>query len=274
MAQGKLITRKEAAEYLGVHPQTIVNMINRGLLTAVKTADKAWWVNKEEVEAIGTVNALSLEKKFDEIKILQSALDEETSNLKNRISEYKETIFSSEEYRKIASAFISYAELHWQKMIPDLKTRNFDILKAYINGKTTVELSEEYGLSKNRVSQINEKELYRIRRRLIPYYELEYKQKENEIIISNLKSENEILERIVNHRIYQEKEKKLSKKLIELDFSRRALNVFRSLGIKTLKELTFYTKLELLNHPNLGKKTLHEIESILKEQGVEFAKLS
>lgn len=57
-----------------------------------------------------------------------------------------------------------------------------------------------------------------------------------------------------------------------LDFSIRAINVLRDADIKTLEELTQFTKSDLLKFRNMGKKSMTEIEEILESRNLKFQK--
>lgn len=280
MGTGKLITRKEAADYLGVCPETIVNMIKRGILHTPKTGDRAWYLYREEIERIGTVNASHIENKINEVRTLQEELNNEERRLIEELKIYRAELVTIEEYKKIANTYISNIEYFWEKVIPDCNKRNIKILHSFINGKSRIELSEKYGIKSERIRQIIEKELRRIRYRLEYYFDLEYQIKNNETIISNLQTEIKDLIRIIENNKVQKKEKEIelqrlklldNPKLSEMDFSNRAKNVFYTLKIETLKELLSFRKEDLLSFRNMGKKTLYEIESILKARGLELA---
>lgn len=291
MAQGKLITRKEAADYLGVCPDTIVNMIKRGILHNPKTGDKAWYLYRDEVVSIGAVNASHIENKFNEVKQLQEDLNAEQERLRQELKTYKELSVKSEEYKKITNTYISNIEYFWKKVIPDCNTRNIEILQSFVNGTSRLELSENYGLKSERVRQIIEKELRKIRYRLEYYFDLEYQLKDSESIIYNLQTDIKVLNRIIENITNQVKEKDIelqtlkkdfevhnytmklldNPKLSEMDFSKRAMNVFNSLEIETLKELLTVKKEDLLKFRNIGVKTIYEIEQILKERGLTLA---
>lgn len=56
----------------------------------------------------------------------------------------------------------------------------------------------------------------------------------------------------------------------DLDISIRAFNILRSHGIKTIEELVGYKKIDLLKFRHMGKRSLDEIVSILKERNLEL----
>lgn len=56
----------------------------------------------------------------------------------------------------------------------------------------------------------------------------------------------------------------------DLSLSTRSLNVLAATGIITLKQLASQTSNDLLRSPNLGRKSLTEIEAILARHGLEL----
>lgn len=62
----------------------------------------------------------------------------------------------------------------------------------------------------------------------------------------------------------------LKTKLTDLDLSVRALNCLKSAEVETLGDLVSYNKAELLKFRNFGKKSLSELENLVKSKGLEF----
>jgi TPR repeat protein len=54
----------------------------------------------------------------------------------------------------------------------------------------------------------------------------------------------------------------------EVDFSTRTQNVLRQMGIDDLQQLASQTERDLLRQPNLGKKSLNEIQATLADFGL------
>ncbi len=70
--------------------------------------------------------------------------------------------------------------------------------------------------------------------------------------------------------IYEEKQKEeiLNTSIEELDLSVRAYNCVRNGDIRTLRDLTNKTEIDLLRTKNFGRKGLNEIKEILAEKGL------
>ncbi len=62
----------------------------------------------------------------------------------------------------------------------------------------------------------------------------------------------------------------LKTKLVDLDLSVRALNCLRAADIETLGDLMTYDKADLLKFRNFGKKSLAEVEALVKSKNLEF----
>ena len=70
----KRITRKQAAEKLGVTPQTISNYVQEGLLGGYKDKANTLYVNGDDLEKFA--------KKYKLISVSEKALDEKLKELK------------------------------------------------------------------------------------------------------------------------------------------------------------------------------------------------
>jgi DNA-directed RNA polymerase alpha subunit len=59
----------------------------------------------------------------------------------------------------------------------------------------------------------------------------------------------------------------------ELEFSARTSNCLKGAGIQTVGQLKQWTRNDLLKLPNLGKKSIKEIDEVTKENGIELRDL-
>jgi DNA-directed RNA polymerase subunit alpha len=62
----------------------------------------------------------------------------------------------------------------------------------------------------------------------------------------------------------------LKTKLVDLDLSVRALNCLKAAEVETLGDLVQFNKNDLLKFRNFGKKSLTELEELVKSKGLEF----
>ncbi len=62
----------------------------------------------------------------------------------------------------------------------------------------------------------------------------------------------------------------LKKKLVEMNLSVRALNCLKAANVETLGDLVQYNRNELLKFRNFGKKSLNELDDLLKSLNLSF----
>jgi DNA-directed RNA polymerase subunit alpha len=62
----------------------------------------------------------------------------------------------------------------------------------------------------------------------------------------------------------------LKTKLVDLDLSVRALNCLKAADVETMGDLVQYNKTDLLKFRNFGKKSLTELEELVRTKGMEF----
>jgi DNA-directed RNA polymerase, alpha subunit, bacterial and chloroplast-type len=62
----------------------------------------------------------------------------------------------------------------------------------------------------------------------------------------------------------------LKTKLIDMDLSVRALNCLKAAEVETLGELVAFNKADLLKFRNFGKKSLTELDELVRSKGLEF----
>ena len=62
----------------------------------------------------------------------------------------------------------------------------------------------------------------------------------------------------------------LKTKLVDMDLSVRALNCLKAAEVETLGELVAFNKADLLKFRNFGKKSLTELDELVRSRGLEF----
>jgi DNA-directed RNA polymerase subunit alpha len=62
----------------------------------------------------------------------------------------------------------------------------------------------------------------------------------------------------------------LKTKLVDMDLSVRALNCLKAADVETLGDLVAFNKNDLLKFRNFGKKSLTELEELVKSKSLEF----
>lgn len=286
----KIISRKEAADILGVCTQSVSNYIKRGLLRQAGNVGKnACFVYSEEVEALAG-KAQELEKIEASIAAYEKELSGKEEALKKEIDLFYDERNIREHYARYdfkhailgCAAFISVSD------------RSFDILSQFLSGKGLKEIAEWHKLSTERTRQILCKTIRSLNYRTGKYDTLRKENCELERRIRILEAECKELRKEVG--LKDNECEKLRKKvslnepvenntettyrewkgidpstpLADLDLSVRALNCLKAANIETLYDLVRFNKRDLLRYRNFGKKTLVEINDILESLGVYF----
>lgn len=88
---------------------------------------------------------------------------------------------------------------------------------------------------------------------------------ENILLESQAKEETKVVDEEILHM-----RKVLKTELVDLDLSVRALNCLKAADIRTLAELVTYDVADMLKFRNFGKKSLSEIQELVKAKGLSF----
>jgi len=88
---------------------------------------------------------------------------------------------------------------------------------------------------------------------------------ENILLESQAKEETKVVDEEILHM-----RKILKTELVDLDLSVRALNCLKAADIRTLSELVTYDVADMLKFRNFGKKSLSEIQELVKSKGLSF----
>ncbi len=88
---------------------------------------------------------------------------------------------------------------------------------------------------------------------------------ENILLESQAKEETKVVDEEILHM-----RKVLKTELVDLDLSVRALNCLKAADIRTLAELVTYDVADMLKFRNFGKKSLTEIQELVKSKGLSF----
>lgn len=268
----KIISRKEAADMLGVCTQSVSNYIKRGLLRQAGCARKrVCFVYLKEVEALAG-KSQNIERMESSITSYEKELSEKESALKQEMEAFyaEKNIWHHYARYDFKRAILACAA------IVSVSDRSIDILSGFLSGNSLEEIGKYHQLSRERVRQILCKTIRILNYRTDKYNELRKENFELKGKVRLLESEcKDLLEEIK-----QEEGKKkpkhnlmdgfmpwegmdLSTKLTDLDLSMRALNCLKSADIETLYELVRCKKTDLLKIRNMGKKSLTEIYEML-----------
>lgn len=271
----KYISRNEAAEMLGVHPQTISNYIDDGLIFARKTKVKGKptiRVALEDVEKIAEQmeDLVGIETRIaryrERLKREEDQLDRKEMELKEQIDDI------SSDYKHLQQVTVeSMIALFW-KYMPDFGfADDMAVLKEVMRYGVRV---ASYHLNMTTGDVVRCCNAVRDEIRIQPNIQ-KYRDRNHQLEVENksLRKWMEEHQMEVQEAIEQDAGRTalLEKKLIDLDISVRALNCLKMAEVETLGDLIKYRKGELMKFRNFGKKTLTELENFVAGLGLEFS---
>lgn len=265
--------------------------------------------NKERICVRNTFATLEEARTFKQYYIdcvakarLQKKQSMKEFNKNNDHLEYPETLLvqldiTPESYGNYYNEIIPNFETNLEKALENsnLTDREVYCLKAYYKEVRNLEsVSKSLNITRERVNQIIRKAIMKLKHsskelliqgkdkfELISLNEKEeiikeFKEKISYDLIIEWISNHEITEELLDicHSIintYHNRPKEQEEITIEdLDLSVRSYNCLKRWNIHTLKDLTSRTRDDMMKVRNLGRKSLKEVESKLKEIGLSF----
>ena len=279
------ITRRKAAEILGLSRQTISNYIEQGLIGSCVGEHGILYVNSEDVEKYAqkykmiAANEKMIDDKLKEVEAHKRAINVELTELRNRATANGKLAANA-----VCMLFSVINAMSHLGITPKLGYRQYQILKDIINGMTYDELSIKYGLSATRIRQIvvmicnsltdnedtaiAEIDTNQYLRNVIDGLKKklkavqtsydEYRRAKGEVPISDA-----ILPPLI-----------LGKDVNDCRFPVRILNMFKWCDIYTVGDLLrkFHGKSDLDKIRNIGKKSVCIILDFIEENNLSFKK--
>lgn len=261
-----LITKKHAGEILNRPERTIIDWIESGVLKAHKVKS-VLYVDSDTVYALKDTEA-DIDHALQERKAILKDLNEDLAEM--RMVNH----FNREEIRRTIKCMVNALR------IPSMAEREKMVLHEVMEGKKYEDVGEVLGLSRERVRQLFEKALRKIR-----YGSVVYGKVYDEVL--TLRGENQNLRKVIERqeamlKDYMEKlhiedmpqeqmaAELYGKRLVDCDLSVRTLNCLKGADIDTIGDLVQYDKTDLLRLRNFGKKSLTELDDFLASIGQEF----
>lgn len=281
--ESKIISRKEAAEILGVSAQSISNYIKRGLLRkAGNEASNICFVYLEEVKALAG-KAQNIEKMELNISAYEKILSDKEKDLKQEV----------DMFYKEKGVWKYYARYDFKRAIlgcaaiAGVSGRTFDILSEFLSGTSFEKIGELYRLSAERIRQILCKSIRALNYRPEQYSCMREENSELRKKIRMLQCECDELraevKRIKTGKKSPSNEAKgtesdfipwkgidLSTKLVDLDISIRAKNVLKTTEIENLYELVRFKKNDLFKFRWFGRRIIRELDEMLERLNLYF----
>ena len=277
------ITRKKAAEILGLSRQTISNYIEQGLIGSCVGEHGILYVNSEDVEKYAqkykmlAANEKMIDDKLKEVEAHKRAINVELTELRNRATANGKLAANA-----VGMLFGVINAMSHLNITPKLSYRESHMLKDIINGMTYDELSFKYDLTTTRIRQIVEKTCNKLEynedtaiaeiatnqylRNVIDGLKKklkavqtsydEYRRAKGEVPISDA-----ILPPLI-----------LGKDVNDCGFPVRILNILRWCEVYTVGDLLrkFHGKSDLDKIRNLGKRSVWIILDFIEENNLSF----
>lgn len=279
------ITRKKAAEILGLSRQTISNYIEQGLIGSCVGEHGILYVNSEDVEKYAqkykmiAANEKMIDDKLKEVEAHKRAINVELTELRNRATANGKLAANA-----VCMLFSVINAMSHLGITPKLGYRQYQILKDIINGMTYDELSIKYGLSATRIRQI----VVMICNSLTDNEDTAIADiatnKDLRIVIENLKKKLKLVQ--TSYDEYRRAKGDvpvsgailppliLGKDVNDCGFPVRILNMFKWCYVYTVGDLLrkFHGKSDLDKLRNLGKKSVCIILDFIEENNLSFKK--
>ena len=279
------ITRRKAAEILGLSRQTISNYVKQGLIGSCVGEHGILYVNSEDVEKYAkkykmlAANEKMIDDKLKEVEAHKRAINVELTELRNRATANGKLAANA-----VGMLFGVINAMAHLNITPKLSYRESKMLKDIINGMTYDELSFKYDLTTTRIRQIVEKTCNKLEynedtaiaeiatnqylRNVIDGLKKklkavqtsydEYRRAKGEVPISDA-----ILPPLI-----------LGKDVNDCGFPVRILNMFKWCDIYTVGDLLrkFHGKSDLDKIRNIGTKSVCIILDFIEENNLSFKK--
>ena len=279
------ITRKKAAEILGLSRQTISNYIEQGLIGSCVGEHGILYVNSEDVEKYAqkykmlAANEKMIDDKLKEVEEHKRAINVELTELRNRATANGKLTANA-----VGMLFGVINAMSYLNITPKLSYRESKLLKDIINGMTYDELSLKYDLTTTRIRQIVEKTCNKLtdnedsaiadiatnqylrnvidglkkKLKAVQTSYDEYRRAKGDVPVSSV-----ILPPLI-----------LGKDVNDCGFTVRILNMFKWCDVYTVGDLLrkFHGKSDLDKLRNLGKKSVCIILDFIEDNNLSFKK--
>ena len=286
MGKKAYYSRAEAAEVLGVCEDIVSKYVKMGLLVNLKKYNKGpMSISAKSIEKFLSMGSevVDMHKAIKQAKAEAAQMREELEREKeklqtemNHVSLRTFLYMNAPMINQTMKEVLSFMEEH-----VGLSDREWGILKILCNGGKLEDGSKLYGLTRERVNQIANKALRRLKIHIksVGYREEEVMRLREEV--ARLTAENKLKDRQLEINYAQRVEDKkdavvmiperLSRPIHLADFlSVRAINCMCIFDIEHLYQLAWMSKSNLLRLRNFGKKSMIELCDFLEEYGLDF----
>lgn len=277
------ITRKKAAEILGLSRQTISNYIEQGIIGSCVGEHGILYVNSEDVEKYAqkykmiAANEKMIDDKLKEVEAHKRAINVELTELRNRATANGKLAANA-----VGMLFGVINAMSYLNITPKLSYRESKLLKDIINGMTYDELSFKYDITTTRIRQIVEKTCNKLTYNEDAAIADIATNQDLRIVIENLKKKLKAVQTSYDEYRRSKGDVPVSgavlpplilcKDVNDCNFSVRILNILRWCEVYTVGDLLrkFHGKSDLDKIRNLGKKSVWIILDFIEENNLSF----
>ena len=279
------ITRRKAAEILGLSRQTISNYVKQGLIGSCVGEHGILYVNSDDVEKYAqkykmlAANEKMIDDKLKEVEAHKRAINVELTELRNRATANGKLAANA-----VGMLFGVINAMSHLGITPKLSYRESKLLKDIINGMTYDELSFKYDLTTTRIRQIVDKTCNKLTYNEDAAIADIATNQDLRIVIDNLKKKLKLVQ--TSYDEYRRAKGDvtvsdailppliLGKDVNDCGFPVRILNMFKWCDIYTVGDLLrkFHGKTDLDKIRNLGKKSVCIILDFIEENNLSFKK--
>lgn len=269
MEKKRYITRIEASKIFNVHPQTITNWMERGVLVGKNTGHNILidYLSIEKlISSFGDITEVekNIETYKTECRELEKEYKQSAQDLKNRNWIYSNVLRNAE---ILANLF----ENAFCKLSRSREERTIDIVRMFLEGHTFEEIGDKYSLYGVRIKQILRKGVYQLRY-ADAYKDLIEQNKHLMDINIKLSTENTKLTRKLQAIDQRDKYiiEVLNHKIESYPLSNKTLNCLQYAQIRTLGELAQHNRREISRLRSIGTKSMKELDDLLASNHLQW----
>ena len=277
------ISRRKAAEILGLSRQTISNYIEQGLIGSCVGEHGILYVNSEDVEKYAqkykmlSANEKMIDDKLKEVEAHKRAINVELTELRNRATANGKLAANA-----VGMLFGVINAMSYLNITPKLSYRESKMLKDIINGMTYDELSFKYDITTTRIRQIVEKTCNKLTYNEDAAIADIATNQDLRIVIDSLKKKLKSVKTSYDEYRRSRGEVPISDAILpplilgkdvnDCNFPVRILNIFRWCSVYTVGDLLrkFHGKSDLDKIRNLGKRSVWIILDFIEENHLSF----
>ncbi|WP_308746610.1 DNA-directed RNA polymerase subunit alpha C-terminal domain-containing protein [uncultured Bacteroides sp.] len=269
MEKKRYITRIEASKIFNVHPQTITNWMERGVLVGKNTGHNILvdYLSIEKlISSFGDITEVekNIETYKTECRELEKEYKQLSQNLKSRNWIYSNVIRNA---KILANLF----ENAFCKLSRSREERTIDIVRMFLKGHTFEEIGDKYSLQRVRIGQIIRKGVYQLRY-ADTYKDLIEQNKHLMDINIKLSTENTKLTKKLQAIDQRDKyiTEVLNHKIESYPLSNKTLNCLQYAQIRTLGELAQHNRREISSLRSIGTKSMKELDDLLASNHLQW----